>query len=212
MFRQIVIKKSSTAGARLSVTSTSRAFHSPFAVLASSPLTTPHNVDSKTTHTTSSYEKHIDVTPDPHVTPTGARTYVVSTPDPGHTHYEVPSGAYPNSSPYHSAPPPTTANAPGEKNDMLYSSTSSSMAHPNTTNRAPMNESGVGESASVRYRSSPGEMGKRGGGYGGIDLMDGTTTKTGPNGELADRNAPPLSKESESMSKKGNKNAWKDRK
>jgi len=55
-------------------------------------------------------------------------------------------------------------------------------------------------------------MGDRGGSDGGLDLMDKTSTKPGSDGELADRNPPPLSKEAEAFSKKGLKDAWKDRK
>lgn len=75
-----------------------------------------------------------------------------------------------------------------------------------------MNESGVGESAAVRHRSAPGEMGARGGGHYGTDVMDKDTTKPGSDGELADRNPPPLSAESEEFSNKGLKDAWKARK
>jgi len=84
------------------LTSTSiRAFHSPFPALSSSssPLT------GSKTHTTPEavnvrYEKAEDHSPDPEMSHTGTRTYVVSQPDPADTPYEVPSGAFPTSAPY----------------------------------------------------------------------------------------------------------------
>lgn len=73
-----------------------RAFHSPFVVLnATNRLTTP-----TPTTATSIYEKQDDASPEPHVSSSGTRTYVVSEPDPSNNPYEVPSGAYPTSAPY----------------------------------------------------------------------------------------------------------------
>ncbi|TDL17385.1 hypothetical protein BD410DRAFT_708169, partial [Rickenella mellea] len=135
------------------------------------------------------YEKHHDVVHDPTVSHSGKRTYVVSQPDVAHTPYEVPSGAYHNSSPYttgapQSSPPPTR---PGDEP----SSSSNSAAHPYTTTRVQRNEDGVGESGAVRFRGAPGGMGDRGGGDGGLGLMDKKSTKAGPEGELVDRKPPP---------------------
>ena len=78
-----------------------RAFHSPFAVLSASPLTTP---PPPTSSTGGIYEKNIEYSAEPFVSGSGTRTYVVSTPDPANTPYEVPSGAYPTSAPYQNYP------------------------------------------------------------------------------------------------------------
>lgn len=76
-----------------------RAFHSPFVVLsASNPLTTlPPTA-------TSMYEKQDDTSSEPHLSSSGTRTYVVSEPDPSNTPFQVPSGAYPTSTPYVTTP------------------------------------------------------------------------------------------------------------
>jgi len=72
-----------------------RAFRSPFAALnVSNPLTTPPPA------ATSVYEKQDDNSSEPHVSSSGTRTYVVSEPDPSNAPYQVPSGAYPTSTPY----------------------------------------------------------------------------------------------------------------
>ncbi|KAG6373440.1 hypothetical protein JVT61DRAFT_6593 [Boletus reticuloceps] len=74
-----------------------RAFHSPFVVLnATNHLnTTPPSTAAPI------YEKQHDSSPEPHLSSSGTRTYVVSEPDPSNTPYQVPSGAYPASAPYH---------------------------------------------------------------------------------------------------------------
>ncbi|KAG9315291.1 hypothetical protein JVU11DRAFT_4430 [Chiua virens] len=95
-----------------------RAFHSPFVVLnASTRLTSPASTP------TSMYEKQDDTSTEPHLSSSGTRTYVVSEPDPSNTPYEVPSGAYPTSSPYVNYGPTSKENAtvrnaevPGEVN------------------------------------------------------------------------------------------------
>lgn len=180
-----------------------RSFHSPFAALSSSssPLTKPPAADPA-----SVYEKQHEPSADPHVSHTGARTYVVSQPDPADTPYAVPSGAYPSSAPYQN---PAAVEEPGET---AHSSTSASAAQPATTNRVPRNDEGVGESAAVRHREAPGGMGRRGGSNTGLNLMDAETTKPGPDGELAERNPPPLQAKAEHFSKKGVDDAWKERK
>ncbi|KAI5985903.1 hypothetical protein EDC04DRAFT_3098184 [Pisolithus marmoratus] len=125
----------------------------------------------------SSYEKEVDDNAsEPHVSSAGTRTYVVSEPDPSNTAYEVPYGAYPTSAPYVNyllagAPP----NLEGK-----YSSTSTTQPHPYTTSAhtVPQNKYGIGESAAMRNAEAPGEMGRRGGSYGGLGLMDEKTTTT----------------------------------
>ncbi|KAH8100068.1 hypothetical protein BXZ70DRAFT_907647 [Cristinia sonorae] len=181
-----------------------RTFHSPFAVLSSSPLEAPPAPSS----TTSSlfYEKQQDHATEPHHTP--KRTYyVVSEPDPAHTPYEVPSGAYPTSAPYQNyaaTDPPV---------DAQRSSTSSSFAHPFLTSSVPQNESGVGESSAVRFREAQGELGKRGGGDGGLGLMDAASTTQGSKGSLPSRNPQPDQPDvAEKNSKLGIDKAWRERK
>ncbi|KAI0833332.1 hypothetical protein BC628DRAFT_1335109 [Trametes gibbosa] len=111
---------------------TSRAFHSPFAVLASSQpsLTTPPAAPS------SVYEKQLDPSPDPVVSAAGHRTYVVSAPDPAHTPYEVPSGAYPTSAPYQPYDAPPAPAAPRAPRAQL-ASTALRFAHPITQRLLP---------------------------------------------------------------------------
>ncbi|KAI0635814.1 hypothetical protein C8Q77DRAFT_1170127 [Trametes polyzona] len=184
-----------------------RAFHSPFAVLSTSqsPLTTP---PASTSSAGGFYEKQFDHSPDPYTSSAGHRTYVVSEPDPADTPYEVPSGAYPTSAPYQHY---TRTEAPVPEGAQ-FASTAPGLAHPATTTKVPRNEAGVGESASVRYREAPGEMGARGGSYGGQGLADAKGTQKGPGGELPDVNPPPLFERSEKFSKAGVDNAWKERK
>lgn len=218
MFRQVVSTSKRAASTPLKTVTTAtpaatRSFHSPFAVLstASSPLTTPLDsaANAAAEAAAAAYEKQVDAAPEPHVTPTGTRTYVVSAPDPADSPYEVPSGAYPNSSPYvHTYP----EDANGERQPQLSSSTSEHPAHPVTTRRVPINELGVGESAAVRFRAAPGAMGSRGGSEGGLGLMDKASTTHATEGSPPDVNPPPLSSESEKFSKLGVKDAWKTRK
>ncbi|KZT02582.1 uncharacterized protein LAESUDRAFT_762706 [Laetiporus sulphureus 93-53] len=178
-----------------------RAFHSPFKVLSQAPLVqSPAEVSPL-------YEKQLDHSPDPQLSSTGTRMYVVSEPDPANTPYQVPSGAYPTSAPYKSYPATEAPSSQGAHR----SSTSSDLAHP-ITNAAPQNESGVMESSAVRYGEAPGEMNERGGSYGGLGLMDRAGTKSGK-GQLADRNPPPDDPAlAARWSKMGIDNAWKDRK
>jgi hypothetical protein len=209
MLRQLA-KTATTTVARQSQSQT-RAFHSPFAVLSKSP-STPLTTTANTT--SNYYEKALESSPDPLTNPNSTRTYVVSSPDPSNTPYEVPSGAYPNASPYEN--PPRVVAANGE--DFLNtnpSSTSVSPAHPTTTSTTAgmvdRNDVGVGESSAVRFRSAPGEMGKRGGGSYGEGLGDEETTVRNSS-KVGERNPPPLSKEAEGWSKGGLKDAWKKRK
>ncbi|KAI1797233.1 hypothetical protein LXA43DRAFT_969231 [Ganoderma leucocontextum] len=190
----------------LSAPSHARAFHSPFAMLtkSESPLT---KTPAPTSTAAGIYERNIQYDAEPFVSGAGHRTYVVSTPDPANTPYEVPSGAYPTSAPYQNytrteAPVPSGAQ---------FASTSTGFAHP-LTNRVPRNESGVRESAAIRFRDAPGEMHARGGSYGGKGLADPAGTQKGPGGELPDVNLPPLFENAERFSKAGVDNAWKERK
>ena len=177
-----------------------RSFHSPFVVLSSSGL----NSTQQTTPTQGSplYEKSPDAHGYASLAP-GQRHYVVSEPDPSSTPYEVPYGAYPTSAPYENFPstdaPITTP----------HSSTSPDLAHPYTTLAADQNFTGIGASASVRFRSAPGEMAA--GGDGGLGLMDKATTQPGQ-GQLATRNPPPdAPATAEKNSKLGVDGAWKTR-
>ncbi|KZT73606.1 hypothetical protein DAEQUDRAFT_683890 [Daedalea quercina L-15889] len=179
-----------------------RAFHSPFKVLANSPLTSPPPPSSTVSPI---YEKQQDHSPEPQRSHAGTQTYVVSEPDPSHTPYEVPSGAYPTSAPYQNFAATEAPNQGAQR-----SSTSASYAHPTLTRKVPQNESGVMASAAVRHAEAPGEM--VGGSGGGLGLMDGKSTRSGE-GSLAERNpAPDTPGVAEKWSKMGNANAWKDRK
>lgn len=168
----------------------SRALHSPYAVLGDSP--------PKENTISSAYEKHNDYPTDP-VFDSGLRTYVVSEPDKHSRHYHVPAGAYPTSVPYVNF----TATSAPDTNGMQYSSTSGELlAHGKTTSAVPQHLTGVEESSAVRYASAPGEMGARGGSYGGLGLMDKQKT-THDTGRLAERNHPPDSRAAEKFSKNG---------
>jgi len=133
------------------------------------------------------YEKQHDHSPEPQVSSAGTRTYVVSEPDPANTPYAVPYGAYPTSAPYVNFK--STPEAPNPEGK--HSSTSTSLPHLFTTRAVPRNAAGVGESAAVRYREAPGEMGRRGGGYGGLRLMDESGTHQKGAVELPDRKSSP---------------------
>jgi len=152
------------------------------------------------------YEKQHDHSPEPHVSSDGTRTYVVSEPDPANTPYAVPYGAYPTSAPYVNFKA-TEAPNPERK----HSSTSASLPHFYTTRAVPRNPSGVGESAAVRYKEAPGEMGRKGGSYGGLGLMDESSTYQGA-AELPDRNPSPDSDVAAHWSKLSVQDAWKERK
>jgi len=144
------------------------------------------------------YAKQDEETPEPRVSHSGTRTYVVS-PKESAT-YDVPGGAYGSSDPY-STPPKTPA-----PQTSATASTSPGTPHPNTTKRVPHHPDGVGDSAAVRFRSAPGTMGARGGSDGGLDLMDPEGVKD--TNELAERNPPPT----EEGGRQGLDEAWKKRK
>lgn len=203
-----VSKHSRTLSRSLAAPKQTRSFHSPFAVLYSSqPLA--HNTQPPAEESLL-YEKQLETTAAPTLSPSGRRTYVVSEPDPRATPYEVPYGAYPTSTPYHNYPP-TDAPLTSPR-----SSTSPDLAHPVTTRAAPQNPTGsndaagIQDSAAVRFRDAPGSLNK--GSEGGLGLMDAATTKPGE-GELASRNPQPDDpKVAEKFSALGVDNAWKARK
>lgn len=130
--------------------------------------------------TEGTYEKELETSPEPFTTYSGTRSYVVNEPDPADSRYEIPTGAYHSTAPYEKLKEEKYDGYGGEKGvPRDGSSTSSEVSHPVTTKRVPRNKGGVGESAAVRSGSSPGEMGKRGGGDGGLGLMDKEGTKEG---------------------------------
>ena len=183
-----------------------RAFHSPYAVLGDSPITA-QSTTNKADSISAAYEKHYDNHTEP-VYNSGLRTYVVSEPDAHSRHYQVPAGAYPISSPYINFAP---TSAPDASSGSQYSSTAAEiLAHGYTTAAAPKNPYGVvGErSAAVRRASAPGEMGVRGGGLGGLGLMDKQGMKPGT-GKASDRNPPPDGTSAEKYSKAGVTEVWK---
>ena len=164
---------------------------------------------SKSSATSAHYEKQHDHSPDPHTSHSGTQTYVVSEPDPAHTPYEVPSGAFLTSAPYvnyNSTERPDAQNAP-------MSSTGSQPAHPYTTHAAPRDESGVGQSAAVRNAEAPGKMGRKGSSYGGLDMMSKQNIEKTGDAELTSRNLQPDDAEvAGKYSKLGVDEAWKHRK
>jgi hypothetical protein len=196
----------SVALRRVSQPSSIRQFHSPFVTLKdNSPLTSPPSASSSVSPI---YEKQFDSSPEPVPSPSGRRTYVVSEPDASSKFYEVPSGAYPTSAPYVNYTP---TEAPETHGAQVSSTSSTPLAHKQTIRTVPQHRKGVGESAAVRYAEAPGEMGERGGGHGGLGLMDKEGTVPG---ELpgTDRNPPPIGDVGEAFGRKGLDAAWKGRK
>ncbi|KAG2157895.1 uncharacterized protein EDB93DRAFT_1121951 [Suillus bovinus] len=128
-----------------------RSFHSPFVVLN----TSASNVSPISA---SLYEKQHDHSPEPQISSSGTRTYVVSEPDPANTPYEVPSGAYSTTTPYVNFNTTDATNTEGK-----HSANSANFPHSFTTRAIPRNTDSVG-STSVRYGEAPGEMGGRKGG------------------------------------------------
>jgi len=178
-----------------------RSFYSPFTVLSQNSHLTNPPASSSTV-----YDNHPESeSSEPDYTP--RTVYVVSEPDPSDAPYAVPAGAYPTSAPYVNFPHTEAPDARGAP----VSSTSPDRAHPTLTRRVPHNETGVGDSAAVRHGEAPGEMGRKGGGRGGTGMMDQASTKEGE-GELAERNPPPIQEVGEKYSKLGLDEAWKARK
>lgn len=129
--RQSISRHSRSLSRSLAANTQMRAFHSPFAVLSSAPLT-----HSPSEGPSPLYEKQWDTTTHPTLSPSGQRTYVVSEPDPQGTPYDVPFGAYPTSAPYRNfAPTEAPKTTPR-------SSTSPDLAHPVTTRAASQNPTG----------------------------------------------------------------------
>ncbi|RDB25866.1 hypothetical protein Hypma_006816 [Hypsizygus marmoreus] len=174
-----------------------RSLHTPFAVLGNSPIMSPPAPVT--------YEKQCDFSSEPL---TGTRTYVVSEPDTTSKYYEVPSGAYPTSSPYINF---TATEAPNTHGAQVSSTSSTLLAHEQTIRTVPHHWGGVGESSAVRHALAPGEMGERGGSHGGLDLMDAKGTVP-PEISPTDRNPPPDGGDAEMFSMKGITDAWKQRK
>ena len=143
------------------------------------PLSTPPSDTTKLSAqdlTEGTYEKHHETSPEPITTHSGTRSYVVNEPDPADSKYEIPTGAYHSTASYEK---PQQVKYEGPLYGGERSSSSSELAHPVTTNRVPAHEGGVGESAAVRFASSPGETAQRGGGSGGLGLMDKEGTREG---------------------------------
>lgn len=113
-----------------------RPFHSPFTVLGDSPLRSPPSPNVI-------YEKQLEHSSEPL---SGTRTYVVSEPDASHKFYEVPSGAYPTSTPFASF-------ARIDAHTQVRSTSTSILAHVQTIRAV------LGESAAVRYKEVPGGLG-----------------------------------------------------
>lgn len=112
-----------------------RALHSPFVMLSKreSSLTKPPAPSSQPSSYPGIYEKNIQYDAEPFLSGAGHRTYVVSTPDPANTPYEVPSGAFPTSAPYQNY---SRTEAPVPRSGAQFASTSTGFAHP-LTNRVP---------------------------------------------------------------------------
>jgi len=174
-----------------------RTFNSASVVLA--PAAAVHDAAVSSFHTLDHYAKD-DHVYDP--VPAGTTHYVVSEPEHKNTPYDVPSGAFPTSSPYDHF---TSAAKPEHGQP---SSTSSSAAHPNTTQRVPTTNDTYpyGSSSAVRHNEAPGQMAK--GSDKGVHLAEGVKVTPGAGGELAGRNVWP----SEEQGKAGLDEAWKMRK
>jgi hypothetical protein len=142
--------------------------------------------------TEGTYEKELDTSSEPITTFSGTRSYVVNEPDPADSKYTIPTGAYHSTAPYEKLREVKHEGYGRERGLEEGSSSSSEFAHPVTTKRVPRHEGGVGESAAVRAGSSPGSMGERGGGDGGLGLMDKEGTKEGVDWVL--ESGPPASK------------------
>ncbi|RXW25530.1 hypothetical protein EST38_g289 [Candolleomyces aberdarensis] len=129
------------------VTSGARSFHTPFALLGESPLTTPSSsYNAQASH----YEKQYDYSNEPFVSSSGQRTYVVSQPDTNYSHYQVPAGAYPVSSPYVGFTP---AEAPVYNSADVSSTAADILAHPFTSRAATPSSSLKGSSTKPRLGS-----------------------------------------------------------
>lgn len=193
-----------------------RSFHSPFVVLGQARAPKAQQSQSQPTEAQTNpftvYEKQYDFSYEPLTTSFGNRTYVVSQPDASASHYEVPSGAYPTSSPYVNYAP--TTETPNYKDAQVSSTSSSLLAHEFTTRAVPHHYGGIGASSAIRHGIAPGEMGEQGGSFDGVGMMDRKGVVYPQKGyELAERNPPPDDvKVAEMYSKAGVGGAWKLRK
>lgn len=129
------------------VTVGARSFHSPFALLGESPLTTPSS--SHYNAQASHYEKQYDYGHEPFVSSSGHRTYVVSQPDANYSHYQVPAGAYPTSSPYIGFNP---TEAPEYSRADVSSTAADILAHPFTSRAAAPGNASLRTRGSVKPR------------------------------------------------------------
>jgi hypothetical protein len=105
--------------------------------------------------TEGTYEKGLETSSEPVTTYSGTRSYVVNEPDPADSKYEIPTGAYHSTASYQKSKEVKYEGYGGERGVKERSSSSSELAHPVTTKRV------------------------RGGGDGGLDLMDKEGTKEG---------------------------------
>ncbi|KAF5359295.1 hypothetical protein D9756_003214 [Leucocoprinus leucothites] len=190
-----------------------RSFHSPFVVLGQARATnkvSQGEAQQQQQNSPMTYEKQYDFSYEPLTTSFGNRTYVVSQPDASASHYEVPSGAYPTSSPYVNYAP--ASEGPNYKGAQVSSTSTNLLAHEFTTGAVPRHFGGVGASSAIRHAKAPGEMDEKGGSFGGMGLMD-WKGYVAPKEELGERNPPPDGKGvAEKYSKAGLDEAWKLRK
>ncbi|KAJ3572561.1 hypothetical protein NP233_g3013 [Leucocoprinus birnbaumii] len=214
-FLRPLAKSTTTAARIIRQNAPIRSFHSPYVVLgqarSSNASATPSQQQGQET-SRFTYEKQYDFSYEPLTTSFGNRTYVVSQPDASASHYEVPSGAYPTSSPYVNYAP--AKEAPNYNAAQVSSTSASLLAHELTTRAVPCHFGGVGASAAIRYAMAPGEMGEMGGSYGGMGMMDSKGVVTPREDfDLGERNPPPDMKGvAEMYSKAGLDEAWKLRK
>lgn len=127
-----------------------RAFRSPFAALGKSPLAS--STPPPATGFSSAYEKQTDHSPEPIVSHSGTRTYVVSEPDTSSKFYEVPAGAYHTSAPYNN---PAATDAPKNQGAQFGSTNSDPLAHPQQIRAGLQNER---EGGVVRNSASTGSV------------------------------------------------------
>jgi len=140
----------------------------------SKPPSDPNKLSAARDLTEGTYEKQLETSSEPFTTYSGTRSYVVNEPDPAESKYDVPTGVYHSTVSYRNVKEAEYEAYRGEG-----SSASSEVAPPFTATGVPRHEGGVGESAAVRFRSSPGQVGEGGGGDGGLGLMDKEGTREG---------------------------------
>ncbi|KAK7045683.1 hypothetical protein VNI00_007516 [Paramarasmius palmivorus] len=147
------------------------------------------------------YKEKVDV--DSYPKPSATHVRVPQSDTPG-----VPPGAFPTTAPYINYPP---TDAPDYSGVQFSSTSSDPVAHP-ITRKVPRHQGGIGDSAAIRFAEAPGEMGARGGSFGGESLIDKQGVESGE-GSLAERNPQPDAKDvAEKNSSMGIQEAWKARK